>query len=239
MNQIKSYFSLYLKIMIRDKVTLFFTIVLPLAFALMYGPRGTIEPNEFLPFLSMFWVFIVMSTYINGVGLQLARMREFGLMKTYIMISGNKRAFILAIILTQLLLATSSLIIFTTVVTTIYGYFSLTMLLIPILLIIVSIPFAIASTAIALVPVKVSSVTSFSNILIIPLFLLAKELPIHFLSYINPFFTLEQSALGIINALIDYDFKFHLIFTIMASSIFMIIGVLSLKKLDVISLITR
>ena len=239
MNQIKSYLRLYLKIMLKDKVPLLWTIGLPLGIALLYGPREELNQSDFLLFISFFWVYIILSIYLNGIGLQLSRMREHGLMKTYIMISGNKFTFVIAVIMAQVIFAFVSLVVFTSVVTIIYGYLSVEMLLMPILLLIASLPFAIASTVITLLPIKISSMSTLANILLFPLFLLARELPDHFLSYLNPFFALEQNALWIINVVTSLDIKFNIALTLIATLIYFVIGFVSIKKLNLVSLVTR
>ena len=241
MNQIKSYFYLYVKIILSDKVPFLWTIGLPLLIGFMYGPKGddTFGRTEFFTFISLFWVYIILSTYLNGIGLQLARMREQGLMKTYIMISGNKYTFVFAVILAQIMFAGISLLVFTSIMTLYYGYFSIVILLVPILILLISIPFAIASAAVTLLPAKISSMTTLANILLFPLFLLARELPDHFLSFINPFFTMEQAALGILDATLQVGLDSHLSFTIIFIIIYFVLGVISLRRLNLISLVTR
>ncbi|MBR3216664.1 MAG: hypothetical protein IKF69_09575, partial [Exiguobacterium sp.] len=172
MHQITSYFFMYAKVVVTDKVPFIWTFVIPLVIALTqsFSDIRQATTAEYYPGLSYFWVYIILATYVNGVGMELARMREYGLMKTYVMISGNKLTYVIAVILAQLLFASISLTLFTTVVTLVHGFFSFKLIATSLLVLIGSIPFAVASVAITTLPVKVSSLGTFANILMFPLF---------------------------------------------------------------------
>ncbi|MCY1690982.1 hypothetical protein OVA29_10140 [Exiguobacterium sp. SL14] len=154
MYSIPSYFKLYLKIMLTDKIPVFWSLIFPLILAFVFGSRLDFTESSFLSFLALFWGYILLSIYVNGIGLQLARMREHGLMKTYIMIYGSKIGCILALVLVQLVFAAVSLTVFTTILMLVFGFFSPLTLLLAYLVLLLSIPLAFASIALTMLPLR-------------------------------------------------------------------------------------
>ncbi|WP_215144489.1 hypothetical protein [Exiguobacterium qingdaonense] len=241
MHQITSYFFMYAKVVVTDKVPFFWTLGIPLVIALTTPLSGVQQatPAEYYGQLSYYWVYIILATYVNGVGIELARMREYGLMKTYVMISGNKLTYVIAVILAQLLFASISLLLFTTVVTLVHGFFSFTLLVSALLVLIGSIPFAVASVAVTALPVKVSSLGTFANILMFPLFLLAIKSPDQWFSFLNPFYSLHKFALGLLHLTTQVDLSFGVWATFLSVLAYFIIGAIALKRFSLVSLMTR
>ncbi|TCI51912.1 hypothetical protein EVJ24_12320 [Exiguobacterium sp. SH1S21] len=241
MHQITSYFFLYAKIVLTDKVPFLLTMGLPLGVALLYSPPniGTMTSAEYATYLSYFWVYIILATYLNGIALELARMREYGLMKTYVMISGNKYTYMLAILLAQLLFAAISLLLFTVVVTLVHGHFTFGLLASPILLLLGSFPFALGSVVLTLLPVKVSSLMKFANILTYPLFLLAVKQPDVWFGYANPFYALLQLSLAVVHGVTQVDVSFNLITTILSLVGYVIVGLFAMNRFNLVSSVTR
>lgn len=241
MHQIKSYFLLYIKIIFTDKIPFIWMLALPLVIALFNGPNNTTDYSreDILSYLVLFWVYIILSSYLNGVGLRLAHMREHGLMKTYIMISGNKYTFIGAVILAQLLFSAVSLLIFTTVVTLVYGFFSIGLLAGSLIVLLCSLPLAVASIAITLLPAKNSSMTTIVNILLYPLFLLAINQSSHLISYLNPFYAMKQAALGVSNQVLQTEIPIELLATSGALFCYFILGLYAMKRFNLLSIVTR
>lgn len=128
------------------------------------------DEKEIVQYISFFWVFIIISTYINGIGLQIARIREYGLLKTYVMITGNRYTFLTAILLTQISFGAISLLLFTSIVSIYYRAFSFNLLLSSLIVLLVSFPLAIASVSIAAIPIKFNNLSTIMNILVYPLF---------------------------------------------------------------------
>lgn len=241
MHQITSYFFMYAKVVVTDKVPFFWTLGIPLVIALTTPLSGVHQatPAEYYGQIAYFWVYIVLATYVNGVGIELARMREYGLMKTYVMISGNKLTYVIAVILAQLLFASISLLLFTTVVTLVHGFFSFKLIATSLLVLIGSIPFAVASVAITALPVKVSSLGTFANILMFPLFILAIKSPDQWFSFLNPFYVLHEFALGLLHLTTQVDLSFGVWATFLSVLGYFIIGAIALKRFSLVSLITR
>lgn len=241
MHQITSYFFMYAKVVVSDRVPFIFMLGIPLAIALLYSPPNidTMTPAEFSTYLSYFWVYIILATYLNGVALELARMREHGLMKTYVMISGNKYTYVTAIILAQLLFATISLIIFTVIVTLVHDQFSFGLLVTPLLLLLGSLPLAVGCISITLLPVKVSSLMKFANILMYPLFLLAVKQSDQWFGYVNPFYALHQLSLALLHGVTQVDVSFNLVATLLSLTGYVVIGLIAMKRFNLVSLVTR
>lgn len=241
MHQISSYFFLYIKIVLTDKIPFVMTMGIPLGIALLYSPPDvqTMVASDYTMYLSSFWVYILLATYLNGIGLELARMREYGLMKTYVMISGNKYTYILAILSAQLVFAAISLSLFTIVVTLVHGQFTFSYLVTPLLLLLGSIPFALGSVALTLLPVKVSSLMRFANLLAFPLFYLAIKQPDVWFGYANPFYALLQLSLAIAHIVAQVDVSFNLMMTLFALAGYVFVGLFAIQRFNLISSVTR
>jgi len=239
MHAIQSYFILYLKIMVTDKIPFLWTIGLPLVLALAYGTQNDFTYADFLSYIPLFWGYIILSTYLNGIGLQLARMREHGLMKTYIMISGNKLSCILAMILVQMVFAAVSLVFFTITVSLVSGMFSLQLIGLALLVLVGSVPLAFASTLLTLVPFKISSMTTLANIVMYPLFLLSTRQNEYWFSYFNPFYTIRQLAFEILQFFKALDVSINGPVLLTALLVYLLSGLFAIKRFNLLSILTR
>lgn len=241
MHHISSYFFMYMKIVLTDKIPFVLTMGIPLGITLLYSPPDvrTMAAADYAMYLSYFWVYIILATYLNGIALELARMREYGLMKTYVMISGNKYTYILAILLAQLVFAAVSLSIFTTVVTLVHGQFTLSYLIAPLLLLLGSVPFALGSVAFTLLPIKVSSLMRVANLLAFPLFYLAIKQPDVWFGYANPFYALLQLSFAIVHTVAQVDVSFNLMLTLFALIGHVFVGLFAINRFNLVSSVTR
>ncbi|WP_260564077.1 hypothetical protein [Exiguobacterium himgiriensis] len=241
MHHISSYFFMYIKIVLTDKIPFVLTMGIPLGIALLYSPPDvrTMAAADYAMYLSYFWVYIILATYLNGIALELARMREYGLMKTYVMISGNKYTYILAILLAQLVFDAVSLSIFTTVVTLVHGQFTLSYLIAPLLLLLGSVPFALGSVAFTLLPIKVSSLMRVANLLAFPLFYLAIKQPDVWFGYVNPFYALLQLSFAIVHTVAQVDVSFNLMLTLFALIGHVFVGLFAINRFNLVSSATR
>ncbi|MEM5624105.1 hypothetical protein AAHB47_02175 [Bacillus wiedmannii] len=124
MRRIFGFTILNIKILFSEKIALVWTVVLPVFIALIVQKNvldSITTQADLINYLSLFWVFIIVSSYINGIGLQLARLREYGLLKTYSLIAGNKNIIIFATFLTQILFCFISLMLFNFIMCIIYN----------------------------------------------------------------------------------------------------------------------
>ena len=239
MHAIQSYFILYLKIMVTDKIPFLWTIGLPLVLALAYGTQNDFTYADFLSFIPLFWGYIILSTYLNGIGLQLARMRERGLMKTYIMISGDKLSCILAMILVQVVFAAVSLVFFTVTVSLVTGFFSFQLIGLSLLVLLGSLPLAFASTLLTLVPFKISSMATLANIVMYPLFLVSTRQSEQWFSYLNPFYTIRQLSFEILHFFKDLDASVNGLTLLLALILYLLSGLFAIKRFNLLSILTR
>ncbi|MCQ4090178.1 hypothetical protein [Exiguobacterium sp. LL15] len=235
MYSIPSYFTLYLRIMLTDKIPVFWSLIFPLILAFVFGSRLDFTENSFLSFLALFWGYILLSIYVNGIGLQLARMREHGLMKTYIMISGSKIGCILALVLVQLVFAAVSLSVFTTILMLVFGFFSPLTLLLAYLVLLLSISLAFASIALTMLPAKISSMSTLINIVMYPLFLFANSQPDRWYSYLNPFYVMKTLGL----AVSEHVTGASLLILTVVLVVYLLLGLFSVKRFNLMSLLTR
>lgn len=86
MRETKAFFIYYSKIVSKDKITLFWSILFPLALGLLsYLPQqesfNTI--NEKSAYLYIFWAFTTVIIFINGIGAQTSVIRQQGLLRTF------------------------------------------------------------------------------------------------------------------------------------------------------------
>ncbi|MBR3062152.1 MAG: hypothetical protein IKG65_07055, partial [Exiguobacterium sp.] len=98
---------------------------------------------------------------------------------------------------------------------------------------------AVASVAITTLPVKVSSLGTFANILMFPLFLLAIKSPDQWFSFLNPFYALHEFALGLLHLTTQVDLSFGVWATFLSVLGYFIIGAIALKRFSLVSHITR
>ncbi|MBO2944989.1 hypothetical protein JJQ72_13505 [Paenibacillus sp. F411] len=236
---------LNLKMLLFEKVAFVWTVIFPLFIALVMQ-RGVLDSTssnlDMMKYMFWFWAFIIISTFLNGIGLQSARLKESGLLKTYTLIAGSKYPIIFGIVLTQVAFAILSLMIFTTILTLIYDIFSFKLLILMLITVFISMPLAFAAFGIALLPVQVSSVSTLLNILMYPVFLIAINVDlkhIGFLEFFNPFTFIYEISLNM-GVLFGW-FQHEVLYVPLSISFlfFGIVGYISSKKLNLISVLQR
>ena len=245
MRRIFGFFILNLKMLLFEKVAFVWSVIFPLFIALVLQKNILDSANnshELIKYAYWFWAFIIISTFINGIGLQTARLRENGLLKTYTLIAGSKYPIIFGMVLTQIVFSILSLTIFTTILTIIYSIFSLKLFLVMVTVVIISIPFAFASLFLALLPVQISSISTILNILLYPLFIIAINFDIQkmiVLEMFNPFKYIYEIALVISSFLGLLEYKFLHPELVLPFLFYSLVGYLSLKKLNLLSILPR
>lgn len=244
LRKIYSFFILYLKILFAEKIALVWTVILPVLIAVMYSHNvmdGTFSSTgEFLKFMSLFWVFIIWSSYLNGVGLQLARLREQGLLKTYTLIAGNKYPIVFGTILSQLVFSLVSLLSFTIIVSLINNILMIELFLLPIILLICSLPFSLFVLIVVILPFQYNNFSIIVNLSTYPLFAHAIYASgDSFLSLLNPFILFMEvvSYFGsLLNIMETQHFNYNIVLIL---AIYLIIGCFSIKKLNLVSVVQR
>jgi len=236
MYQVIAFYKLYIKILFSEKVSFFYTLLLPILFAFVtVNSVGSSASNdEIITYISLFWSFIIMTVFINGIGIQLSTIRNYGTLKTYYAITRNKYGFLIGIVLVQLTISLLNLITYTTILSLYYGVFSLNLLLAACLTLILSIPFALLCMSIAALPIKNSNLTPLLNIIAYPLFIISfMETKINL---INPFYMINQISSSLLNLNRNTNDSAILIAIIIAYIIFSIIII---RKFKVTSLSVR
>lgn len=244
LRKIYSFFILYLKILFSEKIALVWSVILPVVIAVMYSLSvmgGTFSSTgELLEYMSLFWVFIIWNSYLNGVGLQLARLREQGLLKTYTLIAGNKFPIVFGTILSQLVFSLVSLLSFTIIVSLINNIFMIELFLLPIILLICSVPFSLFVLVVANLPFQYNNFSVIVNLSTYPLF--AHSIFASgdsFLGLLNPFKLFMEVVLyfgSLFNIMETEHFNYNIVLIL---AIYLIIGIFSLKKLNLVSVVQR
>lgn len=229
--------SLNLKILISEKIAFLWSVVLPVATALFFQKSMTssltLEDQKLL-YMGWIWTYIVVASFVNGIGLQLARMREYGLLKTYVLIAGGKSPFVIATFVTQLVFCYLCLTIFNVVVGIYFDVFSLNLLWESFLLMLCSLPLALLTLVLTVLPLKISDLGTVINIILYPLFLLAANTD-HYNSvwiFINPFGFLSHMTVFLQSG--EFPILLMAVCVVYAA-----VGLFSYKKMNLISYIQR
>ncbi|MBI5975780.1 hypothetical protein [Staphylococcus canis] len=238
MRQTIAFFTYYMKMLMKDKITLMWNVLFPLVLALM----GVFSQNvhhmsltDKQSYIFMFWAFAIVMIYINGIGTQFATIRQHGLLKSFYSLSGKKLPFLIAIILSQIVVGVTTIALLAIVLGTYLDILSFKLLLQLLLYGIIIIPLAPAFLFIAFLPVKSESLTTITSILAIIMFFIAGSTNNRFLGleWLNPVYFFRKLALGLSN------FSINDVSIIAVYIIYIIIGIMSLVKIDINSKSSR
>lgn len=200
MRQTYAFFKYYFSLMVKDKVTLIWSVSFPLIIALMgYFPQQD-RFNHLLDkqtYLFVFWAFALNMIFINGIGTQFATIRQHGLLKTFYSLSGKKSPFIIAIIVAQLILGIGTISLMTIVLGLLMNIFSLELLIHLMIYSMIIIPIAPAFLVISFIPIKAESLTTIVSILTIVMFFIAGNTSNDFfgVEWVNPVYFFRQISL--------------------------------------------
>lgn len=97
MNIIMAYFCVNIKTILKDKISLIWSIVFPAFFLL--GNKNNIHSVLDIRY---YWGYIIFNSYIFGVGIHSIRQREYGTLKTFFSIKDSRWEFFGANVLTQI-----------------------------------------------------------------------------------------------------------------------------------------
>lgn len=243
MRQVLTFYILSLKILLAEKIALIWSVVFPIVAALVLQSgflSDAADEKEIVQYISLFWVLIITSIYVNGIGLQIARIREYGLLKTYVMIAGNRYTFLTAILLTQISFAAISLLLFTSIVSAYYSVFSFHLLLSSLIVLLMSFPLAIASVSIAAIPIKLNNLSTITNILVYPLFFLSlNSSSTNLLNYVNPYYTMHEITEIVVHLLMGIDYTSNFYLLLLSMLLYLVIGLFIIKRFNLLSLTSR
>lgn len=236
MNQLNSFLVFNLKSMLKDRITLVWTLIFPILliiinFSVYQNSVKTIEDKEIL--LVQFWSFMTIMILLNGIAVEIANIREVGALKSYVMLAGSKYPFILAILVSQILILFISITVISIIFMILFKLFSLKILLYAFIYILLIVPISFIFLVVTSLPFKASSIATISTILSIALFYIV-NMQLFGLEWINPLHFLYK-----LGELIVLGFNHFSIIIPIIYVLYVVIGLYALIKLDINSKIIR
>jgi len=236
MNQINSFLVFNLKSILKDRITLVWTLIFPILliiinFSIYQNSVKTIEDKEIL--LVQFWSFMTIMVLLNGIAVEIANIREVGALKSYVMLAGSKYPFILAILVSQILILSISITVITILFTILFKLFSLKILLYAFIYILLIVPISFIFLVVTSLPFKASSIATISTILSIALFYIV-NMQLFGLEWINPLHFLYKLGELIVLGFNHFSMMIPIIYVL-----YVVIGFYALIKLDINSKIIR
>ncbi|WP_436862723.1 hypothetical protein [Mammaliicoccus sciuri] len=236
MNQLNSFLVFNLKSILKDRITLVWTLIFPILmiiinFSVYQNSVKTIEDNEIL--LVQFWSFMTILILLNGIAVEIANIREVGALKSYVMLAGSKYPFILAILVSQILILFISITVISIIFMILFKLFSLKILLYAFIYILLIIPISFIFLVVTSLPFKASSIATISTILSIALFYIV-NMQLFGLEWINPLHFLYKLGELIVLGFNHFSMMIPIIYVL-----YVVIGLYALLKLDINSKIIR
>lgn len=236
MNQLNSFLVFNLKSMLKDRITLVWTLIFPILliiinFSIYQNSVKTIEDKEIL--LVQFWSFMTIMVLLNGIAVEIANIREVGALKSYVMLVGSKYPFILAILVSQILILSISITVISIIFMILFKLFSLKILLYAFIYILLIIPISFIFLVVTSLPFKASSIATISTILSIALFYIV-NMQLFGLEWINPLHFLYKLGELIVLGFNHFSMMIPIIYVL-----YVVIGLYALIKLDINSKIIR
>ncbi|RTX73132.1 hypothetical protein CD117_06585 [Mammaliicoccus sciuri] len=236
MNQLNSFLVFNLKSILKDRITLVWTLIFPILmiiinFSVYQNSVKTIEDKEIL--LVQFWSFMTILILLNGIAVEIANIREVGALKSYVMLAGSKYPFILAILVSQILILSISISVISILFMALFKLFSLKILLYAFIYILLIIPISFIFLVVTSLPFKASSIATISTILSIALFYIV-NMQLFGLEWINPLHFLYKLGELIVLGFNHFSMMIPIIYVL-----YVVIGFYALIKLDINSKIIR
>ncbi len=236
MNQLNSFLVFNLKSILKDRITLVWTLIFPILmiiinFSVYQNSVKTIEDKEIL--LVQFWSFMTIMILLNGIAVEIANIREVGALKSYVMLAGSKYPFILAILVSQILILSISITVISILFMALFKLFSLKILLYAFIYILLIIPISFIFLVVTSLPFKASSIATISTILSIALFYIV-NMQLFGLEWINPLHFLYKLGELIVLGFNHFSMMIPIIYVL-----YVVIGLYALLKLDINSKIIR
>ena len=107
LNKIFAYVTINVKSLLKDKIPFLWSVLLPLVMFYIDKDRLAKEGN-----LIYWWVYMILCSYIYGIGLYALEMKENGCLKTYFSINNSSVDFFIGNLLTQIVFCFVSIGIF-------------------------------------------------------------------------------------------------------------------------------
>ncbi|EKN1382946.1 hypothetical protein [Enterococcus faecalis] len=165
---VKSYALFNIKMLLKDKIPLLWSIALPVITFFMNYRSVT---NEWE--LAYWWVYIVVCSYVYGVGVYALQLKEYGSLKTIFSINNSPWAFFLGNLLTQIMFSFISVNLLNLIVVILLPLSFLRLFLYSFITIIACLPVAFFSYNLTLIKkMHANTINSIFTMLIFGLFIL-------------------------------------------------------------------
>ena len=186
LNSILAYVTFNIKALLKNKISFVWSVALPLV--MFWIDKDAISSEIELIY---WWVYMVLCSYIYGIGLYALELRESGSLRTIFSIQRSSWSFFLGNLLAQILFCIISIGIFDIVVIIAKGFSITHILFYSIYTILVCIPFAFLSYVVTLLPgVHADTIRTIFSVVIFGMFmLLSTDLAIN---RYNPMFYISQ-----------------------------------------------
>ncbi|MEI5908912.1 ABC transporter [Bacillus spongiae] len=233
-----------------SKLAIIWPMMLPLITFFLINYRWFYDKPEFdtmLSYFAGFWAFIIVTVFLNGVGLRLSIFRETGFLKSFTYMTGSKNPIVFGLLMNQMALGFVSLIIFTVINGAIFNLPVLTLLfLVTCIYVLVALPIFLLMMWLPSVAVRATTIYSISNMLIFPATFIAVyrdviQFPLlNFLFSLNPVEYVYRMSILLSNAFDLTNIATYNNWIILAISVlYSIIGIVCWKRLKLVSTMVR
>ncbi|MGM7700513.1 ABC transporter [Pseudalkalibacillus sp. Hm43] len=233
-----------------SKLAIVWPMMLPLITFFLINYRWFYDKPDFdtmISYFAGFWAFIIVTIFLNGVGLRLSIFRETGFLKSFTYMAGSKNPIVFGLLMNQMGLGFISLIIFTFVNGLIFQLPVFTLLYLAIsIYILVALPIFLLMMWLPSISVRSMTIYSISNMLIFPATFIAVyrdviNFPLlNFVFSLNPVEYVYRMSILLSNTFQLTDIATYNNWIIVAISIlYMTIGILCWRKLKLVSTIVR
>lgn len=167
-NSIYAYAVLNIKSLLKDKISFVWSILLPLIMFFI-NAENIHNENE----ITYWWVYMILCSYIYGIGVYALELKEEGSLRTIFSINNSSLTFFLGNLVTQVIFSCISIFLFDVVVILIKHFSIFTIILCSIKCIILCLPFAFLGYGLTLFSgCHVNTIRTIFTILIFGMFML-------------------------------------------------------------------
>lgn len=166
--RIKAFVEYNIKSLIKDKLSFLWSIAVP-TMVLLFSSNKALEPQD----LRFWWSYIIISSYLFGVGIYALTLKESGVMRTIFSIKKDKISFFAGNLITQMIYSFICLFIFNLIASLSLDFNFLYLNLNSIKMIILCIPIAFLSYNFTLINrVHANTISTMANMVFFGLFIL-------------------------------------------------------------------
>jgi len=169
MNQILAFFNVNIKLLLKDKISFVWSVLLPTVM-LLFNKENVDLSSDYLVF---WWVYIVFTSFIFGVGIEALHLRENGSLRIVFSVNCKPMNFFLGNLLTQIAYSVLCITIFNIIAMILLQQLDIVLLYRGLITIVYGIPVAFLGYNVTLLKkVHVKSITAIVNIAVFFLFII-------------------------------------------------------------------